>query len=279
MADPTFVTLYREEQIATFERRYSNLRACCVQHAQYKGNTAVFQVSGSGSASAVTRGANGLIPYSTTDNTQNSCTLLEKHAPFERTGFNIFATQGDMKKVMHDEAVGTLNRDIDQAIVDQLDTATLDTGSYVTASMSLVNKAQVSLANNNVDITEEDKMFALITPAFRAYLLETTEYASGDYVDVKPLVGPVRQMWRWAGVNWIMTTALTGVGTANEKCYMFHQHAIGHAANSTEMDVRVGYDEKQDTSWARATIFHGAKLLQNTGVVQMRHDGSAYVAS
>jgi hypothetical protein len=39
---------------------------------------------------------------------------------------------------------------------------------------------------------------------------------------------------------------------------------------------RVGYDEKQDTSWSRATIFHAAKILQNTGIVQMKHDGSAF---
>lgn len=279
MSDPTFVTTYREEQIAAFEQRYSILRVTCVQHAQIKGNVAVFQVSGSGSASAVTRGSNGLIPYQTTDNTQNSCTLVEKHAPFERTGFNIFATQGDMKKVMHDEAIGTLNRDIDQQIIDQLDTATLDTGVSATASLSLVMKAQVSLANNNVPVEEEDNMFGIITPAFRAYLIETTEFSSGDYVEVKPLVGPVRRMWRWAGVNWHMHTGLTGAGTSTEKCYMYHKNAIGHAANMTDMQVVVDYDKKQDSSWARATLFHGAKLLQNSGIVQMKHDGSAYVAS
>jgi len=279
MADPTFVTTYREEQIAAFEQRYSKLRVTCVQHAQIKGNSAVFQVSGSGSATAVTRGSNGLIPYSTTDNTQNTCTLIEQHAPFERTGFNIFATQGDMKAVMHKEAIGTLNRAIDQAIIDQLDTATLDTGTSATASMTMVNKAMASLGNNNVPIEEEDNMFAVVTPAFLAYLRETTEFASGDYVDVKPLVGPVRPMWRWAGVNWLMHSGLTGIGTSTEKCYMYHQTAIGHAANMKDMDVRVGYDEKQDLSWARATLFSGAKLLQNAGVVQMKHDGSALVAS
>jgi hypothetical protein len=86
MADPTFETIYREQQIATFEQRYSVLRDCCIRETMLKGNSAVFQVSGSGSASAVERGANGQIPYFTTDNTQNTCTLVEAHAPFERTG-------------------------------------------------------------------------------------------------------------------------------------------------------------------------------------------------
>jgi hypothetical protein len=279
MADPTFVTTYRAEQIATFEQRYSILRECCVRETLIKGNSAVFQVSGSGSASAVERGTNGQIPYYTTDNTQNTCTLVEAHAPFERTGFNIFATQGDMKAVMHSEAIATLNRHIDQKIIDQLDTASLDTGTSATAGMDLVMKAEVILGNNNVPVEEEDNMFCVITPAFRAYLLQTTEFASGDYVDTKPLNGPVRRMWRWAGKNWMLHTGLTGAGTSAEDCYMFHRRALGHAANSKEMDVRVGYDDKQDVSWARASLWHNAKLLQNTGIVNMNHDGSAYVAS
>ena len=95
-----FVTQYREEHIATFEQNFSVLRSMCVTHAQIKGNSAVFLVSGSGGATAVTRGANGLIPYGNVSNTQSTCTLEEFHAPFEQTGFNIFATQGDQKKIM-----------------------------------------------------------------------------------------------------------------------------------------------------------------------------------
>jgi hypothetical protein len=279
MADPTFVTQYRNEQIATFEQRYSILRATCVQEAVAKGNSAVFQVSGSGSASAIERGVNGLIPYYTTDNTQSTATLVEAHAPFQRTSFNIFATQGDMKKVMHDEAIGTLNRHIDQKIIDQLDVASNDTGTTQAASMDMVMKSQVILGNNNVPIEEEDNMFAVITPAFRAYMLQTTEFASGDYVDVKPLVGPVRKMWRWAGINWMLHTGLSGAATSTEKCYMYHKRCIGHAANSKEMQVIVGYNEEQDYTYARATLYHNAKLLQNSGIVQMKHDGSAYAAA
>mgnify|MGYP001587251350 CR=1 FL=1 len=279
MADPTYVTTYRAEQIATFEQRYSILRDCCVRETIVKGNSAVFQVSGSGSAVAVERGNNGQIPYYTTDNTQNTVTLVEAHAPFERTGFNIFATQGDMKAVMHDEAIATLNRHIDQKIIDQLDTGSITTGTAATAGMDIVGKAEVYLGNQNIPIDEEDNMFCVVTPAFRWYLLQTTEFASGDYVDTKPLNGPVRKIWRWAGKNWLLHTGLTGAGGSSENCFMFHRRAMGHAANSKEMDVRVGYDDKQDVSWARASLWHNAKLLQNTGIVQMVHDGSAIVAS
>lgn len=279
MADPTFETQYREEQIQTFEQRYSALRVACVQEAVIKGSAAVFQVSGSGSATAVTRGSNGQIPYQTTDNTQNTVTLVEAHAPFERTSFNIFATQGDMKKQMHVEAVGTLNRDIDDRIIAQLDTATQDTGAAQTANLNVVQHAQVILGNNDVDVTEEDKMFAIVSNAFMGYLRQIPEFSSKDYVEVKPLMGPPRKMLRWAGFNWIVSNRLTGKGTSSEKCYFLHQNAMGHAANSKEMDVQMDYDKKQDSSWARATLYHNAKLLQNTGIVQVLHDGSAFAAT
>lgn len=279
MADPTFVVQYRTEQIATFEQRYSQMRMACVQEAVIKGNSAVFQVSGSGSASAVTRGSNGQIPYQTTDNTQSTCTLKEAHAPFERTSFNIFATQGDQKRQMQEEAVGTLNRDIDDAVVAQLDTATQDTGAAAPASLNQVQHAQVILGNNDVDVTEEDKMWAIITPAYMGYMRQLPEFSSKDYVTMQPLMGPPRRVLRWAGFNFAISTRLTGKGTASEKCYFLHQHSMGHAANSVEMDVKVGYDEKQDSSWARATLYHGAKLLQNSGIVQVLHDGSAFAAT
>lgn len=276
---PSFVTLYREEHIAAFEQNYSVLRATTVTHAQIRGNSAVFLVSSSGGATAVTRGSNGLIPFGNVSNTQNTCTLEEFHAPFEQTGFNIFASQGDQKKIMQDASVAVLNRNIDQKIIDQLDTATQDTGTSATASLAMVAKSRAILGNAEVDLTDEENIFGLITPAFEAYLMQIPEFTNSQYVDVKLFAAKTKRMRRWFGTNWIVHPNLTGVGTSTEKCYLYHRNAIGHAANSKEMDVAVGYDEKQAISWSRATLYHGAKLLLNTGIVQMKHDGSAYVAA
>jgi hypothetical protein len=42
------------------------------------------------------------------------------------------------------------------------------------------------------------------------------------------------------------------------------------------LETPVGYNEEQDYSWARASMYMGAKLLQNSGVVVITADGSAY---
>lgn len=278
MASTAFQTIYRQEFVASFEERSSLLRSTCTTSANINGNTAVFLVAGSGGASAVTRGVNGLIPARSDDLTQNSCTLSEWHDLVQRTGFNVESSQGDARRIMQMSSMGTINRKIDAQIISELDTATQDTGTSAVMSLSLVAKALAILGNAEVPIQEEENMFGVVTPAAYAYLMQIPAFTSSDYVEVRPFAGPARQMKRWFGVNWIMHPNLTGVGTSTEDCYIFHRAAIGHASNK-DVRVAVGYDEEQDYSYARTSIYMGAKLLQNTGVVNINHDGSAYVAT
>jgi len=272
-------TQYREQFISAFETRISIFRTMATKEVMRSGNQATFLVSGSGSDTAVTRGVNGMIPYGNPTNTQVSATLVEKHAPYELTQFNIFASQGDQKRIMQMNSMAVINRDIDSTCLTELASATIDTGASTTASLAMVEKSKAYLGAQSVPIEEEDNMFGVISPGFRAYLMQTTERVSGDYVDIKPFNGPTRRMWRWDGINWWVTSQISGLGTATELCYMFHRDAFGYAVNIGEDSVELGYDPKQHSSWSRATIYHAAKILQNTGIVQMKHDGSAFALS
>jgi hypothetical protein len=269
---------FKKDLVAQFEQKVSALKMSTTKESVISGNQATFLVAGSGTDTAVTRGTNGQIPYGNPTNNQYTATLVEKHAPYELTGFNVFASQGDQISVMRNSSIAVINRDIDLTILGELANATQHFGTG-TASLNTVLGAQAILGNNDVNVDEVDNMFAVITPAFRAYLMQTTEFSSGDFVEVKAFGMPVRKMWQWAGINWIVSSRITGNGTASELCYMYHRNAIGYAVNVGEEKIAVGYDEKQDTSWSRATVFHGPKILQSNGIVQMVHDGSAYVAS
>ncbi|MBZ9873083.1 hypothetical protein LB542_19740 [Mesorhizobium sp. BR1-1-9] len=278
MAIEAAMIQYRKEFVGAFEQRVSLLKAMTTKEAVISGNQATFLVSGSGTDTAVTRGTNGQIPYGNPTNSQNTATLVEKHAPYELTGFNIFASQGDQKRVMQMNSMAVINRDIDLTLLAELANATQDFGAG-TASLATVAGAQAILGNSDIPVEDENNMFCIISPAFRGYLMQTTEFASGDYVEVKPFGGPARKMFRWMGINWAVSSRVTGLGTSSEICYMFHRDAIGYAVNVGEEKIAIGYDEKQDTSWSRATVFHGAKILQNTGIVKITHDGSAFVAT
>jgi hypothetical protein len=273
MADTAFQTQYRQEFIAGFEQTESLVRKLATTEAVIKGNQATFLVVDSGGAEAQTRGVNGLIPARADDLEQLTATLVEWHDLVRKTNFNVFASQGNQREIMQKTTMGVINRKIDQDVIAELNTATINTGAAATASLSLAMKAKTILGNN--DVPRDNRLNALITPAFEAYLMQTEEFASADYVNNKPFSTDMT-MFRWAGVNWVVHPNLPGKGTAAEKCFMFHQTAIGHAVNKTDMESKVGYDEEQAYSWARASIDMGAKLLQNSGVVVINHNGSAY---
>jgi hypothetical protein len=275
MADTAYQTQYRDEFIAGFEQRQSLVRSTVTTEAEVKGNTAVFLVADSGSATATTRGVNGLIPARADNLTQNSCTLAEWHDLVRRTGFNLYASQGDGRRIMQDTTMAVLNRKVDSDIITQLETGTQDTGAAATMSLSLAMYGLAILGNNSVPM--DGNISALITPGAYAYLMQTKEFASVDYVNNKPFENGMT-MFRWAGVNWIVHPNLTGKGTAAEKCIMYHKSAIGHACDTAAIQTAVGYDDEQDYSFARATAYMGSKLLQNSGVVILNHDGSAFAA-
>ena len=279
---------YRQEFIAGFIQRQSLLRDVVTHEAVIKGNQATFLVADT-NGSAVTRGVNGLIPSTENSNTQVTATLVEKHDLRQMTGFNIFQSQSDQRAIMQMNAMSVINRDIDSVILTELDNGTLDTGSTgATATLTMIQKAMTQLQNNGVPW--DGQVYCVISAAFLSYMMAIPTFASADYVVVKPAVNfpglnasspnASGQGWyRWMNINWIVSSQISGVGTSSEKCFMFHRNAIGHAVNSGGMTAAIGYDDEQDYSWARCTLFHGAKVLQNSGIVRMVHDGSALVAS
>jgi len=247
-----------------------------------KGNQAEFLVAGSGGATATTRGLNGLIPARADSTTQPPATLVEWHDLATKTGFNIFESQGNQRSLMQQTTMKVMNRQIDSDIITELSTATVTAGSAATASLALCVKAKTIL--QIAEVPWDNSIFAIISPAYEAYMEQVAAWTSADYVDMKPL--PDGEGWsdrpkvrRWLGVNWITHPNVPGVGTNSETCFMFHKSAIGHAVNTGGLMTAVGYNDEQDYSYARCSAFMGSALLQNSGVVKILHDGSAYIGS
>ena len=284
MAETAYQRQYRQEFIAGFEDRSSILKAMTVQEANVRGNQAIFLVADSGAATANTRGVNGLIPARADNLTQNTATLIEYHDLVRKTEFNILASQGDQRRIMQETSMAVVNRRIDNSIIAALDGGTNNTGAATQASIDLVVWAQTILGNNQVQIWDEDNMFAVVSPAFNGYMMQTPEYASADYVEVKPFTGPARRFRRFMGFNWSVHGRLTnsvgagGTGTS-EQTFFFHRNAIGCATHKDGIDASVGWDDEQAYSWARTSVHLGAVLLQNSGLVVCLHNASGYAAT
>jgi len=281
MADTAFQTQYRQEFIAGFEAHQSLVRDTVTTEAVIKGNTAVFLVADSGSAVAVSRGINGLIPARADNLTQNSCVLSEWHDLVRKTGFNVFASQGDQRQVMQMTTMGVLNRKIDDQIITELNTGTVTVGGSTTIpNVSLFQNMRVKLSNASVPW--DSNITLLCQPSFLAYLEQAPEFTNAQYVDIRPYAGQAPSWrdkpmaYRWRNCLIIEHPNLPGKGTTSEKSFMYHRSAIGQAADTAGLQTPVGYDEQNDYSWARASCFMGAKMLLNAGVVVATHDGSAY---
>lgn len=282
MADTAFKTQYRDEYIAGFEQRSTLLRETVTTEAVISGNSAVFLVADSGGGTAVTRGVNGLIAARADDNTQNTCTLQEWHDLVRKTGFNIFASQGNQRMIMQMTSMGVMNRKIDSQIIDVLNTGTVTVGAAsATPTVSLFQNGRVKLSNASVPW--DSNITFLCQPSYLAFLEQAPEFASADYVDVRPATGDNNPSWRdkpmayrWRNALIIEHPNLPGKATASEKSFMYHKSAVGHAANSAGIQTAVGYNDEQDYTYARTSCFMGALLLQNAGVVVFTTDGTVY---
>lgn len=279
MAVQAAITQFKKELILAYEQRKSLLSGSCSKETMANGHVVTWAISGAGSQVAVTRGQDGDIPYGTPTNTQVSATLVEQHAPESLTGFDVFASQGNQVELMKTNVMAIIRRAQDREILGELANATLDYGSGP-LTVETIAGARAILGNNHVPISEEDNMFCVISPAAEAYLMQTTEFTSADYRDVKPFEGGIAMKYRrWMSMNWIVADVLTGAGTTAEIMYMFHRSAIGYAIAMGEEKITAGYNEEQQRSWALATVYHKAKILQNAGIIKITHDGSAYVAT
>ena len=280
MAVQAAITQYKKEFVLTYEQRKSKLTGAATKETMANGLTVTWLISGSGSAVAVTRGQNGDIPYGGPSNTQVSATLVEQHAPQSMTGFDIFASQGNQTQLMQTNSYAIIRRAQDQCILDELSNATQDWAIGGPLTIEAISASKAILGNANVPIEEEDNMFAIISPAAQAYLEQTTEFVNADYRDVKPMEGGLATKYRrFMGLNWIVSSMVSGVGTSSEVLYVFHRTALGYAISMGEERIFAGFNEEQQRSWSLATVYHAAKLLLNSGVVKVAHDGSAYVAT
>ena len=275
MPDTAYQRKYRSEFIAGFEKRQSLLRHSVTTEAEVNGNEAIFLVADSGGATAVTRGVNGDIPTRPDNLNQYTATLKEWHDVPERTNFNIYASQGNGRRIMQETSMAVINRKIDDDIHDALDAATLTNdltaASTAAAFFKEIRESKAVIRQNHAG--QRGMLFAAITPAFHENLMVLDQFTSVDYIKDQKFDGAaLSDAFNWSGVNWIVDDELPGVGTSAAKCFLYHKAAIGHACDMTRVHTHVGYDEKNDKSWARCSAYLGSKLIQSSGVIELSHD-------
>lgn len=268
--------LYRDEFVAAFEQRQSYLRDSVTSEAMIKGASAVFLVTGKADTMKE-RGVDGLIPSASEVDTQVTINLKEMHHRATVTGYDVFQAQSDRRRILQERGMKAANKEIDDTILAALDgtTTTWNSGSAITLSYNRLVDIITELYENEVD--NDGGITCVWSPKAYARILTFAQATSIDYVNQKPLMDGYQAPFRFLGAQHIMHPRVPGVGTNASKCFVYHKAAIGHAMDTAGIKIDVGYNGEHDYSYARHSIYHGAKILQNSGVIEVTVDDSAAI--
>jgi len=269
---------YRDEWIVAFQRGETALRHVTTPEMIIQGNQAVFPIQGA-SNGATSRGVNGLIPSDNPTDTQVTIPLEERHRKETQTGFNIFTAHGNLREAMQNRGALALAREVDDKIIaDALQSATneYNGGAAITVTYNHIQTIMAELLENNVFAM--DQLCFVWTPMAWARLLTFSEWTSSDYVQDKFLLGGATQQPRmWNGAMHMVHTGLPNIGLATAESFVFAKSSVGYCMNTGGIDVAIGYDEEDDYSFARHTIFHGSEVLQQAGIIKIVHDDTAAI--
>jgi len=271
---------YREQYVAAFEANPGFLRQAVTSEVINQGGQLVFLVAGSGNRSAVTRGSNGLIPVADDSQTQVPVTLAASYDKQVRNGFDIFTAQSDQLTIMRNNGVAVMNRKIDDVILQGMYAGSISISGTVTMSKTTANIISTKLRNAHAGEADRGNLFCALSNAAWAYMTDITSFANVNYSDTGGSMQngvPVQGMWKyWMGINWAEHPGLTGVGTSSCACVAWHRNAMGHTISPSGVSAEMGQVPGEDASYVLHKVYHGAALLQNSGIIQFTHDDSAY---
>lgn len=272
MADNTVMqTLYAKEFVSAYEQKQSWLRGTVSTEGSIQGDKFIFIIEGIADQ-AVTRGANGNIPYASDDQSSATCVLAEYHHLARKNSFQIFSSPVPQRLSMQRRGIVSINFKTDQLILAQLATSTYATnGGAAVAGLTLGVMLEASAILDENNVPNDGERYGLLTPRAFAWAMKINQFSSGDWVSDKPFM-KITQWRQWNNVKWAMHPNLPGKGTANATCFVYHKLAVGHGLNKGDMVTKVGENDEQDYSWARTSAYQGAKAIQGGGIVKMPHN-------
>lgn len=269
---------YSKEFIKGYERGDSMLRSTVTTKTQKQGNSHVFLVTDSGSATAQTRGLDGNLLGRSMNQNQITLTMTEWHDLPRKTGFNIFQSQYQGREDMYQTAYEVINRKVEDQIIAALNTAT--TGPTATATsdaIGLLTDGLTIMSANNVPV-DDGQVYACVSHAFIQACQESDVFSSADYVPMRTWadgVHSMKKMYDWNGIKIFSNTGIPNHATNSETCFLYHKSALGHAIDTENFTVTAGYNDEHDYSYIRCSTFSGAKLLQNGGIMKLKFIGDS----
>lgn len=268
------VDAFKREIVHVFQNTEATLRAHVNTTYIERGDGIYFPLIGSTNGMQE-RSGDGDLAFSSRTNSRVQVTITFKALKDQIIKEDIQKSQVDPRGAVVQSQMFARNREFDSAVLTALDLTTeshtLVNGSYIT--WADIRSMRAKLRRNNVPTG--GVIFVLSPDAF-SQIMNIEELTSGDYCSDKRLENS-QAVYNALGMTFIEHTSLSGVGTTACKCFAYNKMAVGHCMPGAVSAESVDIDwDGSNKRWTITTdLYHGAKIIQDEGVIEFSHDDTA----
>ncbi len=272
-------TKFNDEFKVDFERDVSLLKKTTRNDGMPNAGTIQWDVVDPSDV-ALERTRDGDIPESQLGLSKVTAVPKEVFKKYRIDTFDAFKSNPNIRTQHYKKIMSSINRAIDQLVIDQLDGTSVAINSGSAASFAtLATVLDWTSTLWAKDVPNDGKVWGVVTPRAMAQFMRINEFKSVDFVTVRPAENgiPALGYRRWMDVNWMVHTGLTGIGTSTAKCYLYHESAIGHCI-SGDPEMHTYFYEPQKRYESYGSVMHAAKVCLPRGIVRAVHDDTAAFA-
>lgn len=262
----SFIIQFEREVHLQYQQMGSVLMNFCRRKNNVRGYKTTFQVAGKGVATQKTRHGN-LQPMNA-DRTPVEVTLADWYAAE-------YVDKLDELKLNHDEqtvcartCAAALGRKTDALIIAALDAGTYSGANVVGDGTTALTRNMALQATEGLRATGYRGMVpeivAVVGNREWSSLMTLDEFVDADKIGVEnlPYKNGAFDNRSWMGVLWMWHTDLT----VN---YMWHRDALG-CASGADVTTEINYVPEKVAHLVTSMMSLGAKIIDNTGIVQIK---------
>ena len=216
------------------------------------------------------RSGDGEFPFDNPVHSRVKVELVEKAVKDQILYKDLQTSQVNAKEAAIKSQMAAVETEFDNAIMTALD-ATTETFSLAGSAVTAADVRGILAKLYGNYVSPSSPVYGVVSPAWFQQMMGFKEVASFDFNGNK-LLTKAQQSFNWMGVTWIMHPSVPGVGTSSAKCFVYSSACVGHAAAANTRGTNVEHDGANLRYTVTSWLYHGAKVIQNGGVIEITHN-------
>ena len=290
--DQAFIRQYERQVHLVFQRQGSYLKDCVRFRPDVVGSSTTFQKIATGTAT--TKARHGTITPMNQTHTAHQATLSDFYAgdwvdKLDEAKINI-----DERDAIAKSGAMALGRKVDSQIDTLLAAANTDNVTITVTSAGAVRAGLLQMAANlySNDVPNDGDVYGALSAVMWSRAMAITDFSSSDFIGANGLpftegVPTGGRFKEWMGVKWVMSTGLTGDGTATANSYVWHKSSIGYGAGKYAGNVAGRNSVSADIPWHGDRASHfvnhsmsgGGVTIDGNGIIEGNSNDTTAIAA